>query len=443
MGNSASSSAGDSATHRHGSLAEHVRSCSDPAVRHADGDLTFTHGFMPRTAADIPLSGPHEAWEHVAAQLPRLAVTAHPQSVIADLPMLSARRDDLPDDRLKRAATVLGAIAQSYWRFGVDRMFLARNRQIPAELPAVIERPWRQVCRRLGRTEVTLSTEDCFFNNFTFRDPGYLDPARSYRFEDATIELLRPKVAAYGNEAERVFIAAFVEVNAVITPVVALVCRLEEILSDGGPEAHDEVCDVLSAVAECARGAAKAFSRVSPRRNSRTYCDPVDLAKTFATWDVPAPGYPTGPSGSATPVVHFFDAFIGRERYDTTLGAFASHLRNTQLPRKHRTFFDRVQRLDVRGYVQSLARLSPARYRATAEAFNEVVSSFAADDGFLGVHKGKVVDYLGVGTIVGRNQSTAHDQIFIADATWTDMADKLQSARDERTVQTLTEDLPG
>ena len=186
----------------------------------------------------------------------------------------------------------------------------------------------------------------------------------------------------------------------------------------------------------------RAFRRVSPRKDSGTYCDPIELAKTFATWDVPAPDYPTGPSGSATPVVHFFDAFIGRSRYDTTLGAFANHLRGTQLPQKHREFFDLVRGLDVRGYVQSLAELAPTRYRETAEAFNEVVSSFAGDGGFLGVHKGKVVDYLGVGTIVGRNQSTAHDQIFIADATWTDMAEKLQSARDERNVQELAEDAP-
>ncbi len=422
---------------RTGSLADYVFSCSTPGLIDADGDLTFGHGFMPRTAADEPLTGPHEAWEQLAAQLPQLSVSPHARRVIADLPAFPAGPDDLPGPRLKRAATLLGAIAQSYWRFGVDRMFLARNEQIPAQLPAAIARPWQQVSHRLGRTEVTLSTEDCFFNNFTFIDPRYLDQDGTYPIEDARIELIRPKIRAYGNEAERVFIAAFVEVNAVIAPVVQLSARIEEVVADGGPDAYEEIGELLAAVADCARGAARAFRRVSPRRTSGTYCDPVELAKTFAMWDVPAPGHPTGPSGSATPVLHFFDAFIGRSRYDTTLGAFAKHLRDTQLPRKHREFFNLVRRLDLRGYVESLAETAPAGYRQTAEAFNDVVAAFAGDKGFLGVHKGKVVDYFSVGTIVGRNQSTAHDQVFIADATWTDMAAKLERARDERSMRKL------
>ncbi|KJK33677.1 hypothetical protein UK23_45180 [Lentzea aerocolonigenes] len=420
-------------------LTDHVLACSDPEVLHLDGDLTFSSGFMPRTAADRPLTGAHEAWEQLAGQLPALTTSPHAQRIIADLPMIPAGVDDLPDSQLKRAATVLGAIAQSYWRFGIGPMYLARGEQISPDLPAVVERPWRQVNHRLGRAEVTLSTEDCFFNNFTFIDADRIAADGTYRIEDARIELIRPKVPAFGNAAERVFISAFVEVNSVIAPVVPLACRLAEVLAEGGPDAHDEISTLLSGIADCARGAMKAFRRVSPRKGSATHCDPVELAKTFAMWDVPAPGYPTGPSGSATPVLHFFDALIGRSRYDTELGRFAHHLRDNQLPAKHRVFFDLVRELDVRGYVTGLADSAPARYREVSAAFNEVVSSFAGDDGFLGVHKGKVIDYLGVGTVVGRNQSTAHDQIFIADATWTGMADKLQQARDERTIRALDE----
>src|SRR5260221_4785933 len=99
---------------RQGSLAGHVFLCSEPDVRDADGDLTFDHGFMPRTAADQPLTGSHEAWEQLAAQLPELAVSPHVQRVIADLPMLPAGRNDLPDDQLKRGATLLGAMDRSY-----------------------------------------------------------------------------------------------------------------------------------------------------------------------------------------------------------------------------------------------------------------------------------------------------------------------------------------
>jgi len=417
--------------------------CSEESVRYLDGDLTIDHGFMPRLVVNSPLSGPYAAWEQVAARLPELAFDPKAQTILADLPLLAAGPFDLPDNQVKRAATVLGLLAHSYWRFGVARMYVARNSNIPDQLPAAIKRPWHQVCRRLGRDGAGLTVEDWVFNNCTFIDPDRVGPGGEYRIEEATIQILRPLLPVYGNEAERVFTSAFFEINAVVTPVVRLVCRLEHVIDEGGPDAHEEVCRILLSMAGCARSAMTSFRRVSPRRDSATFCDPVDWAKTLVTWTVPAPGYPTGPSGSAVPLVHFFDALIGRAQYDTNLGVFAEHLRCTQLPRKHREFFDLVRGLDVRGYVQRLATVAPARHREVAAAFNEVVSSFAGDAGFLGVHKGKVIDYLGVGTIIGRNQSTAHDQTFIADATWTDMAGKLQSARGERTIQILDTDEAG
>ncbi|WP_256237338.1 hypothetical protein [Lentzea flaviverrucosa] len=419
------------------SLVRYVANSSADSALHLDGDLTVDHGFMPRTVANSPLTGPHAAWEQAAARLPELAFSPNAQAIIADLPPLAVGPDDLPDHQVKRAATVLGLLAHSYWRFGVARMYMSRNRDIPDQLPSVIKQPWEQVCRRLGRDDTGLTLEDWVFNNVTFSDPGRMGPGGEYRIEDATIENLRPSIPVYDNRAEQVFTSAFFEINAAVAPVVREVCRLEQVMSEGGPDAHVEVSQILLVAAQCARDAMKSFRRVSPHSNSATFCDPVDWAKTLVTWTVPPPGYPTGPSGSATPLVHFFDALIGRARYDSALGVFAQELRGTQLPRKHRGFFNLVRELDVRGYVRSLKETAPVQHATVAEAFNEVVSAFAGDSGFLGVHKGKVVNYLGVGTIVGRNQSTAHDQTFIADATWTEMAGKLQHARDERTGLTL------
>ncbi|MFC3456312.1 hypothetical protein [Amycolatopsis speibonae] len=422
---------------RRDSLARHVSACSEPSVRHLDGDLTIDHGFMPRVLADCLLPKRYDAWEQVVARLPDLAFASNAQAILGDLPLLAVDADHLPDDQLKRAATMLGIIAHCYWRFGIARMYHARNSDVPDQLPEVIERPWRQVCQRLGRASEGFTTEDCFFNNFTFLDKNQIGPGGLYRIEEAKIEALRPMIRVYGNEAERVFVSAFVEVNAAVTPAIRLACQLEQAIGDGGPDAHEMVSGLLVNLAKCARGAMSSFRRISPRKNSSTFCDPVDWAKTYVTWTVPAAGYPTGPSGSATPLVHFFDALLCRAQYETTLGAFAKGLRRTQLPKKHREFFDLVRALDIRGYVQSLAGVASARYRATAEAFNELVESFAGDSGFLGVHKGKVVDYLGVGTIVGRNQSTAHDQTYVANATWTEMAGKLEDAREERTTLEL------
>ncbi|GGU87499.1 hypothetical protein GCM10010178_91620 [Lentzea flava] len=43
---------------------------------------------MPRSAADQPLTGPHEPWEQLADQLPEPAFSSHLRKVIAGLPVL-------------------------------------------------------------------------------------------------------------------------------------------------------------------------------------------------------------------------------------------------------------------------------------------------------------------------------------------------------------------
>jgi hypothetical protein len=45
------------------------------------------------------------------------------------------------------------------------------------------------------------------------------------------------------------------------------------------------------------------------------------------------------------------DAVMGTVEYKSELGVFAKSLRASQLPRKHETFFDLIQALDIRGYV--------------------------------------------------------------------------------------------
>jgi len=388
---------------------------------------------LPRRLDHQVLGGVHQAWEQAAALLPALAFDPRAREVLGTLPLLSAGSSDLDDRHVKRAATLLGLLAHSYWRFGLERMFVSRNSDVPDDLPPAIEVPWVQVCRRLGRRGPGLTLEDWVFSNFTFTDPGQLDHRGDYDVADITNDTVRPAIPVYGNAVERVFTSAFVDVHAALAPVVDAVLRIEVALRHD-LDGHTEVADSLEVIAGCAKRATRAFRRVSPQQRSPTFCDPTDWAKTLVTWTVPPPGWPAGPSGSATPFVHFYDAVIGRARYESRLGVFAAEMRSSQLARKHEVFCDLVRALDIRSYVERLRGENSAAFQGCVDAFDEVADAFAGQGGFLGVHKGKVVDYLGVGTVVGRNQSTAHDQTYVADSSWTAMADDLTDAMKERGV---------
>jgi len=67
--------------------------------------------------------------------MPSLVFDGDAQPVLAQMPYLSAAPDALPDRYVKRATVIMGLLACSYWRFGVERFFSTRNSDISDYLP--------------------------------------------------------------------------------------------------------------------------------------------------------------------------------------------------------------------------------------------------------------------------------------------------------------------
>ncbi|GAB3681380.1 hypothetical protein [Angustibacter aerolatus] len=398
---------------------------------HLDGNLDREHGFLPRRLSPRPLPASHAAWEEALAQLPELAHRRDAQQVLAGLPTLASDPGSLPDDALPWAATVLGNLAHAYWHFGLERMYEPRNLVDDNRLPPAIEVPWHEVCSRTGRPFCGLTLEDEMFNNFALEAPAVVGADGQYDVEDVRVDRITVPAAAYGSESERVFLAAFSEIHAMLAPIPGLLEELEELLP-GGPDAVDDVESVLDGVVRSLQRATAGFRKISPSPRSRTYCDPVDWAKTVVTFQVPAEGYPVGPSGSATPLVQVMDALVGRQRYDTDLGALVVQLGGTQLPSVQQELCRLVRALDLRGWVAGTRRSSPRAHRRLVTAFDQVHQAYAGDAGFLGVHRAKVVDYLMLSTVLGRNQTTAHEQTFVNGRSWTAMGRRLRDAAEER-----------
>lgn len=410
----------------------------DAAARpHDDGSLTLEYGFLAPRMDVRALGPPHQAWEDAAAMLPRLAFSSQAQTTLDKVPLLPADPEHLPDEQVKRAATLLGMIAHGYWRFGLDNLYAPRNNQVSSHLPDEIRQPWAELCRRLDRPFTGMTFDDSTFNNVTLVDQSLLDTDGAYRVEDVRTDRLAVMVPAYANKTEQVFLCANVEIHAALLPAVQAVPRLEALMADGSPRAAAELTRELRALADCVRAVIRAFRKISSDARSETFCDPIEWAKTIGWFLVPAPGNPVGPSGAAAPVVHFLDALIGRRDYDSEQGLFTSKMLRSQLPRKHREFVDLVRAMDLRGWVEGLRERDPQAFGPAVAAFNALVDVFAGTEGFLGVHKAKVLDFLTVGTLVGRNQSTGHRQTYVNERSWLNTADSLHIAMEERTVRAI------
>ncbi|GMA87640.1 hypothetical protein GCM10025868_28900 [Angustibacter aerolatus] len=142
--------------------------------------------------------------------------------MLAGLPTLASDPGSLPDDALPWAATVLGNLAHAYWHFGLERMYEPRNLVDDNRLPPAIEVPWHEVCSRTGRPFCGLTLEDEMFNNFALEAPAVVGADGQYDVEDVRVDRITVPAAAYGSESERVFLAAFSEIHAMLAPIPGL-----------------------------------------------------------------------------------------------------------------------------------------------------------------------------------------------------------------------------
>ncbi|MGY1650317.1 cytochrome b5 domain-containing protein [Geodermatophilus sp. SYSU D01119] len=370
------------------------------------GPLSADRGFLPTRAPLLALPGSHAAWDEAAARLPDLFHDLAVREVLDRMPVLPAGPDALPAAALQRAATVLGLLGHSYWHCRAPR---------PAALPAGIAGPWAEVRRRLGRApDPVLAYPDLIVHNWRFADGRDALPLVS--------DDLRLLVPVAGNEEERVFYLAQVEILARCAPVVGAVADAQQAVLDDDAEA---LRDALDRVTAAVRAATRSLRLIDPRPDGRTAVDPVVWAKTVAPLAVPlAPGV-LGPSGTASPVFALLDALLGRRRHDSQLGReILLHRRSS--PPRWRTFLDAVEEVPVSGYVAS--RPTPdlvASFEAAREAY-------AGADGFLGRHRRRVSGYLAVAFMVGRGLTIGGFAGSPRELTWQTVDDALTASRGER-----------
>ncbi|MBK8430671.1 MAG: hypothetical protein IPL28_05005 [Chloroflexi bacterium] len=93
---------------------------------------------MPRQQPLTHLPASHKAWDEMAEDIPRLFRTYTVRKAIHQLPILSARAEDLPDEYLLRASSLFSILAHLYWYCEPEppegafrRIFNGRGRKSP------------------------------------------------------------------------------------------------------------------------------------------------------------------------------------------------------------------------------------------------------------------------------------------------------------------------
>jgi cytochrome b involved in lipid metabolism len=368
----------------------------------------------------------------MAQALPELFFSNRTQAIMAAMPVLSAREDGLPDQCLTRASMVLSALAHAYWRFGADTFYVERTTQVPTALPPSILEPWREVSRRLGRVTPERPFQtfyDLFLHNYRFA-PGVAEGS------PALIEHIELMVPTFGNETERIFYGAFIEMHTHFAPIVGSLCRLEDAVADDRP---DDVSAELASMARCFQQATSVWAKIGPRPGTRFFCDPVIWAKTVAILGVPPALCPQGgTSGACAPIIYLIDALLARRRFETYYGQYVRNDAAPMVPRSIHGFARCVADISLMDYVA--ARKSTASGERLADAVRSVLDAYVGPVGWLGRHASKAFNYLCVSTVTGRNASVSGHERYFSRQTWERAAQNLDASRGERFATEPEED---
>jgi len=346
--------------------------------------------------------------------------------------------DDLDDKYLTRAAILLSFLAHAYWRHGVDRAFQVRLNSIGADLPPCIFEPWQTVNRRLGRgNKPYQSFYDIFFNNFKILNPTV---DNCYDLKDITIENLDVLVPIFNNDAERVFFMSFVEMHALGSPIIGMICDIEEKLEKKDKNVNQDLIKFFDDISAILKACLRTLLKISPIAASKTYCDPILWSKTIAIFSVaPSGALQGGTSGAFSPLTMVLDALLNRQNYESEYGQYVLSEKAKLLPDTMLDFIMATSEIKIADYIMQLEKTDPGAYETLKDSYNNLIEIYAGSDGFLGKHTSKVFNYLGISTMVGRNQSTSGDERFVHQNTWVDVCSGLKIARLERKDQDLIE----
>jgi sulfite reductase alpha subunit-like flavoprotein len=370
------------------------------------GFLSESHGTMPIEHPRLQLDAEHREWDEMAERLPELFQSMGVRRAFEGMPVLGAGPDDLPDEELLRASTLLGMFAHSYYRVDQNK---------PDSLPSSIERPWRQVSDRLDRRAPHLSYIDLIVHNWRLRDPGRPDPMRI-----ENLDLLVPSV---DNQEERTFYLVQVEILAQSSGAVAACVRAQEAAAADDPEAlEDELIVIADTLQRVAR---ESFTKIRPDPYASSYVDNVVWAKMVAPFAVPVSAGVAGPSGTSAPLFHVLDQFFGRRHFDSRFGGEMMHLRDW-FPVHWRNFLAALGELSVFDYVTSRGD------RTLEGIFKEAVGAYLGDHGFLKRHRLKVHGYLDIAFKVGRDVTITGFTGAFKDRTWEQVDGALAEATSER-----------
>ncbi|KAF2451420.1 hypothetical protein P171DRAFT_5856 [Karstenula rhodostoma CBS 690.94] len=374
-----------------------------------DGYLSVEYGFQPPDTSEAPgalRNSPGRVWMDLCERMPGCIARGRVRESVAALPIVEGRADIIPDKALWAALVALGMLCSIY-RYeerhdGNEGINVATKSLkldgVPMSddlgdevkgIPCSIGLPYVQICRRMGRSIPHLT----FFDQSSY-NVDYIDPLSDYPYV-GRFDNTRLRWAMFGDSAERAFLKGCAETSASFQhgPDAIAACQ-EHVMNRN----NEGLLRELVRLKEILERMPQAFHTISLAGSGENYVSPAEWVR-WAKFSAPLSKRCPATSGLQFPPYLVMDAFLGRKKYDSFLGAEGVHLR-AWLPSNLRAFIAAIEyHYSIPEYVKTSGdpRLMGV--------FDGVVEAYTGERGFMGVHRYKVFGLLECAGKTGRTET--------------------------------------
>ncbi|KAI0596770.1 cytochrome b5-like Heme/Steroid binding domain-containing protein [Biscogniauxia sp. FL1348] len=408
-----------------------------PQTGWRDGYLSTEHGFCPPDydeAVGALARSPGRIWSDLAERMPGCVARGRVRESVAALPIVEGTEDVIPDQALWAALVVLGLLCSIY-RFehkydGNDGVTASRTQKLKLScpmgddlgeelvgIPRSIALPYFQISRRMGRALPHLTFVDQSSYNLKIKDVTSTFPYVA-RFDN--IELRWPM---FGERAEVTFLKGVADTSASFQHGPDAIAACQEHVMNRNVEG---LLREMIRLKEILERMPNAFHSISPNPNSGENYVPVQQWVRWAKFSAPLSKRCPASSGLQFPPYLVMDAFLGRKKYTSFLGAEGVHLR-AWLPSNLRAFIAAIEyHYRIPEFVQ---QSGDPRLMGVLDG---IVEAYTGERGFMGVHRYKVFGILEVAAKTGRTETNGASGAGDAMRPWEETHKQFSEAMKER-----------
>ncbi|TGJ83856.1 hypothetical protein E0Z10_g4911 [Xylaria hypoxylon] len=375
-----------------------------------DGYLSRESGFCPPDydeAVGVLAKTPGRVWSDLCERMPGCVARGRVRESVAALPLVEGTEENIPSQALWAAVVALGLLCHIY-RFhdkydGNDGVTSNRSKKTRPNcpmgddlgeelvgIPLSIALPYYQISRRMGRTLPHLTFVDQSSYNLTIKDTTSIYPYVA-RFDN--MELRWPM---FGEQAEVAFLKGVADTSASFQHGPDAIAACQEHVMNKNVEG---LLREMIRLKEILERMPNAFHSISTNPNAGENYVSAQKWVRWAKFSAPLSSRCPASSGLQFPPYLVMDAFLGRKKYTSFLGAEGVHLR-AWLPSNLRAFIASIEyHYRIPQFVE---KSGDPRLLGVLDG---IIEAYTGERGFMGVHRYKVFGILEVAGKTGRTET--------------------------------------